>query len=305
MKVLVAIDYSQISRKVVDVVAARPWPANTAACVLNVLDWQELPMNAALIQEMKQSANGLVTSACARLSNAGLPTTTAVLEGHPRTAVADYAKEWAADFVFIGSRGAGRMVRLLLGSVAEATLRRSPCSVEIVREREGQNTLVSRPMKILLCTDGSECSMAAVRSVAQRPWPPASQVRVISVVPLIVPLGQSVPITPTYYPSSVMYEELMKISHGRAEEALARADEILRETGIRPVQRESLPVGDPREIILDEAKTWGADLIVLGSHGYRGIDRLMLGSVSESVAMHAHCSVEVIRELIVGRKASS
>jgi nucleotide-binding universal stress UspA family protein len=53
--------------------------------------------------------------------------------------------------------------------------------------------------------------------------------------------------------------------------------------------------GDPKAVILDEAGQWGADLIVVGSHGWRGIDRLMMGSVSESVAMHAHCSVEVIR----------
>jgi nucleotide-binding universal stress UspA family protein len=296
MNVLVAIDGSQISNKVIEVVAARPWPAHTSVCVLNVIDWQQLPMNAALLQEMKQAANLLVTSARTRLSNAGLPTTTAIIEAHPRTAVAGYAKERAADFVFVGSRGAGRIARLLLGSVAEATLHRSSCSVEIVRDRSEQNALVSGQIKVLLCTDGSECSMAAVTSIAQRPWPPASQVRLISVLPLIIPFGQTVPMAPAYYPSSAMYEELMKISRGRAEEAVAWAEEIFRGTDIRPIVAKSLPVGDPRAIILDEATRWCAGLIVLGSHGYRGIDRIMLGSVSEFIAMHAHCSVEVIRE---------
>ena len=65
---------------------------------------------------------------------------------------------------------------------------------------------------------------------------------------------------------------------------------------MQPLPSEFLPSGDPRKVILDEAKDWGADLIVLGSHGYRSLERLMLGSVSESVATHAHCSVEVIRE---------
>ena len=55
------------------------------------------------------------------------------------------------------------------------------------------------------------------------------------------------------------------------------------------------PVGDAREILLDEARAWGAHLIVLGSHGKHGFDRLVLGSVSESVALYAQCSVEVIR----------
>jgi nucleotide-binding universal stress UspA family protein len=296
MKLLAAIDSSQSSNRVIDAIASRPWPPKTAVCVLNVLDWQELPMNAALIQEMKESARRLVMSACTRLVNAGLETNTAIFEGHPRTAIAEYAKEWAADFVFVGSRGAGQIARLLLGSVAEATLRRSLCSVEIVRQPGKESANVSAAMKILVGTDGSEWSMAAVRSVAQRPWPAATQVRVISVVPLIVPLGQTVPIAPTYYPSSVMHDELLKITRGRAEQAVAKADAILGTTGIRPIRGESLPFGDAREIVLDEAKSWGADLIVLGSRGYRGIDRFMLGSVSEAVAMHAHCSVEVIRE---------
>jgi nucleotide-binding universal stress UspA family protein len=46
---------------------------------------------------------------------------------------------------------------------------------------------------------------------------------------------------------------------------------------------------------VDLAKEWKADLIVLGSHGRRGMDRILMGSVSENVAIHAHCSVEVVR----------
>lgn len=51
----------------------------------------------------------------------------------------------------------------------------------------------------------------------------------------------------------------------------------------------------PAKSILEEAKKWDADLIVMGSHGRRGLDRFAMGSVSESVAMTAHCSVEVVR----------
>ena len=53
--------------------------------------------------------------------------------------------------------------------------------------------------------------------------------------------------------------------------------------------------GNPKEVILEEAKKWNADLIVVGSHGRRGIKRLLLGSVSEAVAMKAPCSVVVVR----------
>ena len=57
----------------------------------------------------------------------------------------------------------------------------------------------------------------------------------------------------------------------------------------------SVLVESPKKIILDEAGQWGADLIFAGSHGRRGLDRFLLGSVSEAVALHAPCSVEVVR----------
>jgi nucleotide-binding universal stress UspA family protein len=58
--------------------------------------------------------------------------------------------------------------------------------------------------------------------------------------------------------------------------------------------------GDPRSVIVDEAEEWGADMIVLGSHGYTGLKRLLLGSVAQSVAAHAHCSVEIVRRKAAG-----
>jgi nucleotide-binding universal stress UspA family protein len=48
-------------------------------------------------------------------------------------------------------------------------------------------------------------------------------------------------------------------------------------------------------VILDTAAKWHADLIVIGSHGRKGLDRFLLGSVSEAVARHAPCSVQIVR----------
>jgi nucleotide-binding universal stress UspA family protein len=57
----------------------------------------------------------------------------------------------------------------------------------------------------------------------------------------------------------------------------------------------AVKVGDVGESIIDSAAEWCADLIVVGSHGQKGIQRFLLGSVSEFVARHAKCSVEIIR----------
>jgi len=92
-----------------------------------------------------------------------------------------------------------------------------------------------------------------------------------------------------------MFETAYKAARKRAESAVADALQTLRTTGLNICDCEATPEGEPRTEILDKAKTWGANLIVLGSHGRQGWDRLMMGSVAESVAFHAHCSVEVIR----------
>jgi nucleotide-binding universal stress UspA family protein len=53
--------------------------------------------------------------------------------------------------------------------------------------------------------------------------------------------------------------------------------------------------GSPKKVIVEEAERWGADLIVIGSHGYGPVRRFLLGSVSQAVALHAPCSVEIVR----------
>jgi nucleotide-binding universal stress UspA family protein len=57
----------------------------------------------------------------------------------------------------------------------------------------------------------------------------------------------------------------------------------------------STPDADPWRAIIDTAHEWPADLIVMGSHGRRGVDRLLMGSVAASVVRHARCSVEIVR----------
>ncbi|PKN59600.1 MAG: universal stress protein, partial [Deltaproteobacteria bacterium HGW-Deltaproteobacteria-11] len=53
--------------------------------------------------------------------------------------------------------------------------------------------------------------------------------------------------------------------------------------------------GQPKEVILDEAENWGADLIIVGSRGHGAVRRFLLGSVSFAVALNAPCSVEIVR----------
>ena len=87
--------------------------------------------------------------------------------------------------------------------------------------------------------------------------------------------------------------ESRKRSFARAGQLVSHVAERLATAGFRT--NVSTPDGDPRRAIIDSAAQWPADLIVIGSHGRRGLDRFLLGSVAESVVRHAQCSVEVVR----------
>ncbi len=296
MKVLIAIDSSPASRRLLQETVARPWPAGTKFCVatsIKVTLFVELP---SVLEELKREAEQLVAAGATVLVRAKLNSITHVLTGSPRKAVSAYAAEWGADLILAGSHGHTAIGRFLLGSVAQGILRTAPCSVEIVRFPPGDSSPSSHPMKILLATDGGECSFAAAGAAAERPWPAGSIFRVISVEDLIVaetPVAEYSPAT--IYPASLL-EELLADARSRAIEAVDAARQILVAAGLKVLDQQPIPARDPRVGLLDAAQVWPADLIMVGSHRRRGLDRLLMGSVAESVAVHAKCSVEVIRK---------
>jgi nucleotide-binding universal stress UspA family protein len=148
-------------------------------------------------------------------------------------------------------------------------------------------------MKILIAVDGSESSDVAVEGVAKRPWPTDSVVRIISVAETLPLEALSLP--PRYR------KEIERAARHRAETIVERAMARLRGSDARILPISSTVVIDsPKDAIVEEAERWGADLIVVGSHGYRGPERALLGSVSQAVATQAKCSVEIARRRQTG-----
>ena len=144
-------------------------------------------------------------------------------------------------------------------------------------------------MKILLAVDESEYSAAATATVATRPWPSGTIVRVLTAIEPVVP-----PAAELWYDAGGNIERAQQGLTTRAEQLTAGVAETLRASGltVETVMRD----GEPRSVIVDEARDWSADLIVIGSHGYTGLKRWLLGSVAQAVVAHAPCSVEVVRK---------
>ncbi|HIA51542.1 MAG TPA: universal stress protein [Candidatus Melainabacteria bacterium] len=146
-------------------------------------------------------------------------------------------------------------------------------------------------MKVLIAIEESECSKLALESVLERHWPEDSQFRVINVFEPFPIYGAEI-YSPRAADSIVEAErELLQ-----SKKKIVKDDiELLRKTFAPGSVSGDVLTGDVRNCILEEAKEWGADLIVLGSHGRKGFSKLFLGSVAEGVAGHADCSVEIVK----------
>lgn len=149
-------------------------------------------------------------------------------------------------------------------------------------------------MKILLAVDDSEFSKAAVNAILNQFRPDGVEVNVLTVVeylrlaPAYVGMGVG-PSVPADFAGVIekwldQAEHLVKESAKSLESAGFRATATVKE-------------GDAKNQILEYADEWRPDLIMVGSHGRKGINRFLLGSVSEAIVRHAPCSVQIVRPI--------
>lgn len=149
-------------------------------------------------------------------------------------------------------------------------------------------------MKILLAIDDSKYAEAATQAAISNVRQDHAQVLVLHVVdwsnfmPNPFPTGGGEPMY-----SVRRLESIIETETKMAHELVKNAGERLRSAGFEVST--SVREGDPKMVILDCAAEWAADLIIVGSHGRKGLTRFFLGSVSEAIARYAHCSVEIAR----------
>lgn len=147
-------------------------------------------------------------------------------------------------------------------------------------------------MKVLLATDGTKHSDSAVEIIKSLILHNGDELKIVSVVDMAVPLA--IDIYAGYLPSTNEIESAVKENAEKIlENTVQTLSEFFKDKNIS-ITTEVLH-GSPESRIVETAEEIGADLIVVGSHGYNRWERLLLGSVSDSVVHHAPCSVLVVR----------
>ena len=200
----------------------------------------------------------------------------------PYKYIIDEAAKHQVSMIIMGRRGRKGLKRLMMGSVTAKVIGHSPCNVLVVPRAA---RLEFR--KILIATDGSKYSNAAASEAVAIAKRCGASLIAASVVPYesISPLG--------IVHSEMQWELIIEESRKAAESNIKNVKEIAEKEDVKI--EELILEGRPYEAIINAAKEKGVDLIVVGSHGRTGLDRLLMGSVTERIIGHADCAVLVVK----------
>jgi len=268
MRVLVAIDGSAESSAAVGLIGSLAWPEGTCIRVVAVVERLSALLTGLSpytvpqsdIEAVAASIDEVLADAGHALESPGRVVETKRLDGRPASVIVEQAAAMRAELIVVGSRGLGPLRSMLLGSVSAEVVDHAACPVLVVRQPSVGS--------ILLATDGSASAQRALEHLGGSRYLAGHPVHVLTAGPL------------------------------HAEPALetqaARAAERLMAAGFDA--RWSFVMGDAAHEIIRAADASGCDLIVMGSRGLTGFDRLRVGSVARNVLLHTRASVLIVRE---------
>jgi nucleotide-binding universal stress UspA family protein len=294
---LLATDFSNCARRAEDYACALTASWRAQLTVMTVVEFQpgldrEYAVNQLYLTDRMYDATATLAAFKDKLHRRGIESSTRVGTGLPSEEVIAAAQAEDADLIILGTRGKSGLAHVLLGSTAERVIRMAPCPVLAVplpksEDPVGQGTALDR---ILVPTDLSECSFEAVHYARIV----ASQAKAsIELLHIIEPASYGIDFT---IESSDEREQKRK----RATEKLEALSSELAAAGIAVTR--SLCGGGPADAILETAARSHSDLIVMGTHGRRGLSHMWAGSVTEAVLRRGHCPVLAVRKPAFSRR---
>jgi nucleotide-binding universal stress UspA family protein len=232
------------------------------------------------VADRLRRAEELLDESAQRCRDRGLAVTTKLVHGFADAVLIAAAHDLRADLLIVGTHGRTGTDRWLLGSVAERIARLAPCNVLIARpgeEADGADAHARTPTRILVASDFSESAERALGAALAL----AGADAVIEVLHAFHP--------PAYYGLPAPAEIVSQMR----ERAIHRAGALLREHAHRGLRVEIVD-GAPVEEVLAALERHEHELLVVGSHGHRGVRRLILGSVAGALTRRSPCSVLVV-----------
>jgi len=234
-----------------------------------------------LLEKSEKAAREHLESVKARAKNEGVDCSTIILEGEDSyNYIAEEAAKNKTSMIIMGRRGRTGLKRLMMGSTTARVIGHAPCNVLVV-PRAAKLEFKG----IVVGTDGSRYSAAAASEAIGLAKRNGSSLTVISVIPseIVTDIGF------TMDQREFMDQQEMQ----EAEKSAKAVKEAAQKEGVNV--KAFVLSGKPSDALIQTAQEQGADLLVVGSHGRTGLEKLLMGSVAERVIVLASCPVLVVK----------
>ena len=298
-RILFATDFSRWARRAEDYACALACSWRASLTVLCVAEFPpglnpDYPVNQQYLADLLKNASSQLDDLKGRAERRGIAITTRMASGIPSEEVIAAAQAEDSGLIVVGTRGKTGLAHVLLGSTAERVIRGAPCPVLTVRTEPADNedgSVLSRPVtleRILVPVDFSDCSLDALQYAVVVAQQAQASLMLLHVL------------------EPVSYGLDFDLGHFRSREDVRESWTKRLEKLAATHQHPHMPIeyrlrgGFPSDSILDAAKTLPCDLIVMGTHGRRGISHTISGSVAEAVLRKAHCPVIAVRSHKLG-----
>lgn len=289
-RLLLATDFSDCASRAEECACslAATWHAHLTT--MTVLEFPpglnpEYPVNHQYLTHRMSEATEQLADFKQRALHRGIAVSTRIATGIPSEEIHAAAQAEDSDLIIVGTRGKSGLAHVLLGSTAERVIRTAPCPVLAVHMTKDASTGDHgiRLERILVPIDFSDCSLDALEYAAVV----ARQAKAsIDVLHVLEPVTYGLDFTLSLAKERSRQRKTLT----RRLEDLSSA---LSATGVSVTCH--LRGGVPVDTILDDVRSLKIDLVVMGTHGRRGLSHMMAGSVAEAVLRRATCAILTVR----------
>jgi nucleotide-binding universal stress UspA family protein len=284
-RLLVATDGSEFSEDAIREALALSRRCSSKLFAISVIETNaELAaMAPALLEKNEKAARERLEAVAARARKDGVDCETIVREGEDLYQyIVDEAAKNKITMIVMGRRGRKGLNRLVMGSTTARVIGHAPCSVLVVPPAAKVEF-----RSVVVATDGSKYSAAAVSEAIGIAKRNGSKLTAVAVVPAEMAM-------PTDADFAALQRDKLADQEMQSAEKNAKAvKEAAQKEGV--AAQAFVLSGKPADAIIECAKDANADLITVGSHGRTGLDKLLMGSVTERVIVLSPCAVLVVK----------
>lgn len=294
--ILVGVDDAEPSRQAVSLAARLAREHDGRLILCHSVNWLSLVAQTEasgvyidptpIIDGMKEQGEALLAEAAAIAKGMGIDAERRNVEGEPAENLLKTAADERCSLILMGTHGRRGVGRFFIGSTTESVLRASTIPVLTLRPGEKIAPAAHHCFeRIVVGVDDSEPSDAAIKTIVELPAADRRHVTFCAVADLETVIGAY----------GYHYVDIQESLHQQAQRTIDRAIAAARANN---VEADGFVIeGRTREELLAAAKSENADLVVLGSHGRRGVRRFFLGSVAEGIVRSSHVPVLVVRSV--------